>query len=93
MPATEDSTSTKDFDAKPDKGEGQGEEQEVCSQADESGKVGKVSEDVRKSEDSLAVINRQAEVDEGKEKVRVYSCTCTCECVCRGSGNFRRAYF
>ena len=59
----------KELGGKPEKGEGQGgEEQEVWSQEDEGGgKVPEVSEDVRKSEDSLAVINRQAEA--GDEKV------------------------
>ena len=56
---------------KTEKGEEPGEEVEVLSQEEESGSVmvPEVSEDVRKSEDSLAVINRQAEADEDKEKV------------------------
>ena len=59
----------KELGGKPEKGEGQGgEEQEVWSQEDEggAGKVSEVSEDDRKSEDSLAVINRQAEAEDEK---------------------------
>ena len=56
----------KELGSKPEKGEGAGgEEQEVWSQED-GGKVPEVSEDVRKSEDSLAVINRQAEAEDEK---------------------------
>ena len=69
----------KELGAKSEKGEGPGgggEEQEVWSQEDEGAGGGKVpaevSEDVRKTEDSLAVINRHAEAED--EKVR----TCTC---------------
>ena len=66
-PSAEDAA--KELGAKTDKPE-KGEEQEVWSQEEESsGVVPEVSEDVRKSEDSLAVINRQAEADEDKEKV------------------------
>lgn len=69
----------RELGAKSEKGEGpggEGEEQEVWSQEDEGaggggGKVPtEVSEDVRKSEDSLAVINRHAEAED--EKVHTY---------------------
>lgn len=63
----------KELGAKSEKGEGpggEGEEQEVLSQEDEvagGGKVpAEVSEDVRKTEDSLAVINRHAEAEDEK---------------------------
>ena len=66
--------------AKSEQGEGQGvgEEQEVWSQEDDGGgdKVLEVSEDVRKTEDSLAVIHRHAEAEDEKvQYTYMYMCS------------------
>ena len=72
----------KELGAKLEKGEGHvEEEQEVWSQEDDSGgKVPEVSEDVRKCEDSLVVINRQAEAEDEKVHVLVLGSLNSTQC-------------
>ena len=69
-PGSDDVAKELGLGAKSEKGEGQGEEEqeEVCSHGEDEGgsKAPEVSEDVRKSEDSLAVIYRHAEAEDEK---------------------------